>query len=248
VTDHHARATSFGTVAGEYARARPSYPVEAISWLAAELGIGPGRSVLDLGAGTGKLTQQLAVLGAHVIAVEPSDTMRLELERVVPGVEALAGTAEAIPLGDATVEAVTCAQAFHWFDAPSALREIWRVVRPGGGVGLIWNLRDESDAFQEELSAIVDETDREWRLESHFAEAVTRSGLFGDIEQMSCSHEQLLPRSQVVERVASMSAVAVLDEPERARVFERVRALADTATEPIRFAYITEAFVFHRLD
>jgi ubiquinone/menaquinone biosynthesis C-methylase UbiE len=110
------RATSFGAFAEEYDRARPSYPDEAVSWLADRLGIGPGRDVLDLGAGTGKLTQQVAALGARVVAVEPLDTMRAQLERAVPGVEVLAGAAEAIPLADSCVDVVTCGQAFHWFD------------------------------------------------------------------------------------------------------------------------------------
>lgn len=245
--DVRARATIFGTVAGEYERARPSYPDEAVSWLANQLGIGPGRYVLDLGAGTGKFTQQIAALGAHVVAVEPLDAMRVEFERVVPGVEALAGTAEAIPLHDTSVDAITCAQAFHWFDDDPALEEMWRVLRPGGGVGLIWNLRDESDAFQTELSAIVGESDRDWDLEGFFVDAVARSGLFGDVDRMSCSHEQLLPRAQLVERVASMSTVAVLDDLDRAQVFSRVKVFAEAAAEPIRLAYVTKAFAFRRL-
>jgi SAM-dependent methyltransferase len=245
--DVRPRATSFGTVAGEYQRARPGYPDEAVTWLAERLGIGPGRDVLDLAAGTGKFTRQIADLGAHVVAVEPLDAMRAELEGVVPGVEALAGAAEAIPLTDGSVDAVTCAQAFHWFDADSALREMWRVLRPGGGVGLIWNLRDESDAFQTELSAIVGESDRDWDLEGFFAESVARSGLFGAVDRMSCPHEQLLPRAQLVERVASMSTVAVLDDLDQARVFSRVKAFAEAAADPIRLVYMTEAFAFRRL-
>jgi hypothetical protein len=122
------------------------------------------------------------------------------------------------------------------------------VLRPGEGVGLIWNVRDESDAFQAELTAIVGESDREWDLEQFFVEAVSRSGRFGDVERMSCPHEQLLPRAQLVERVASMSTVAVLDDIERARVFGRVQELADTVPEPIRLAYVTEAYAFRRLD
>jgi SAM-dependent methyltransferase len=245
--DVRLRATSFGTVAGEYERARPDYPEEAVSWLADRLGIGPGRDVLDLGAGTGKLTRQIAALGARVVAVEPLDAMRVELERAVPGVETLAGTAEVVPLADASVDAVTCAQAFHWFDADHALPEIWRVLRPGGGVGLIWNLRDESDPFQAELSAIVGENDRDLTGEAHFVHAVTRSGLFGDVERMSCSNQQLLPRAQLVERIASMSTVAALDDRDRARVYGRVEAFAKAAAEPIRLAYVTDAYSFHRL-
>jgi ubiquinone/menaquinone biosynthesis C-methylase UbiE len=242
------RATIFGTVAGEYELARPDYPAEAVSWLGDQLGIGPGRDVLDLGAGTGKLTRQLAALGANVVAVEPDGEMRVELERGTPGVEALAGSAESIPLRDSTVDAITCAQAFHWFDVDRALPEMWRVLRPAGGIGLIWNLRDETDSFQEGLSAIVGETDRNWNVETFFLEAAARDGLFGEGSRMSCSHEQLLPRAQLADRVASMSSVAVLGDVDRARVYSSVQAYAETVPEPIRLAYVTEAYVFRRLD
>jgi ubiquinone/menaquinone biosynthesis C-methylase UbiE len=242
------RATVFGTVAREYETARPDYPAAAVSWLAGRLGIAAGRDVLDLGAGTGKLTRQIAALGANVVAVEPDEEMRVELERTLPGARALPGTAEAIPLPDSSVNAITCAQAFHWFDTDRALTEMWRVLRPGGGVGLIWNLRDEADPFQEGLSAIVGESDRAWNVEQFFAEAVTRTGLFGDVSRMSCPHEQLLPRARLCARVASMSAVATLDEAARAQVFRNVEAYAEAAAEPIRFAHVTEAYAFSRLD
>jgi SAM-dependent methyltransferase len=218
-----------------------------VSWLGDRLGVGPGRDVLDLGAGTGKLTRQLAALRANVVAVEPDGEMRVALERTTPGVEALAGSAESIPLRDSTVDAITCAQAFHWFDVDRALPEMWRVLRPGGGVGLIWNLRDETDSFQEGLSAIVGETDRSWSVEAFFFEAGARDGLFGEGSRMSCPHEQLLPRAQLADRVASMSAVALLDDAGRARVFGDVQAYAEAAEEPIRLVYVTEAYVFRRL-
>lgn len=246
--DIRRRATIFGTVARDYERARPDYPDEAVSWLAAELDIGRGSDVLDLGAGTGKLTRQVAALGANVVAVEPDAEMRVELERALPGVEALAGTAEAIPLPDMSIDAITCAQAFHWFEPEQALPEMWRVLRPGGGVGLMWNLRDETDEFQAQLTEIVGESDRGWSVGAFFSDAAGRSGLFTDGRQMSCAHEQLLPRAQLVARVASMSAVATLDEPERARVHSRVQELADSVAEPIRLAYVTWAYAFRRRD
>jgi SAM-dependent methyltransferase len=247
VDDISRRATIFGTVAREYESARPDYPDVAVSWLARELAIGSGRDVLDLGAGTGKLTRQIAALGPNVVAVEPDDQMRVELARALPGAEALPGTAEAIPLPDSSVDAITCAQAFHWFDADRALQEMWRVLRPGGGVGLIWNVRDEADTFQARLTEIVGESDRDWDLEAFFTDAVARGGLFGDVSRMSCPHEQLLLRAQLAARVASMSAVATLDEPERARVYGRVQELAVSVAEPIRLAYVTDAYVLRRL-
>ena len=125
-------AKGFSSAADIYERGRPGYAPEAVSWLCERLGIGPERTVLDLAAGTGKLTRDLVPSGARVIAVEPLDEMRAHLERVVPAAESLAGTAEQIPLADGSVDAVVCAQAFHWFDPERALPEIHRVLRPGG--------------------------------------------------------------------------------------------------------------------
>lgn len=242
------RATIFGTVAQQYERARPDYPAEAVAWLASELRIGPGSRVLDLAAGTGKLTRQLVRLGAHLAAVEPDDAMRAELGRILPEVDAIAGTAEAIPLPDGSIDAVTCAQAFHWFDADLALHELWRVLRPAGGVGLVWNLRDDADPFNAALTAIVGESDRGWNVERFFLDAPALTRLFGDVRQHACAYEQLLPRSELVARVASMSAVATLGDEERDAVYARVEALAETASDPLRIAYVTDAYAFARLD
>ena len=142
---HPTAAAGFSAARRSTSGHGPGYPDEAVAWVAERLGIGPGRDVLDLAAGTGKLTRQLVPLGARIVAVEPIDAMRAELERAVPAVEALAGTAEAIPLPDGSVDAVTCAQAFHWFRADEAVREIRRVLRPGGGLALLWNGRDLDD-------------------------------------------------------------------------------------------------------
>src|SRR5205085_4756807 len=134
------RARSFGGVAGAYRRARPSYPPAAVRWV---LDWAPGPRVVDLAAGTGKLTEVLRAEGADVVAVEPLDRMREELRAAVPGVAALAGAAEAIPLPDASADAVTVAQAFHWFRTDEALTEIGRVLVPAGVVGLLRHMRDD---------------------------------------------------------------------------------------------------------
>ena len=143
----------FGRGAATYERGRPSYPADAIDVLVRELGIGPDRDVLDLAAGTGKLTRLLVPTGARLVAVEPVAAMADQLRTAVPGVEVHDGTAEAIPLPDGSVDAVVVGQAFHWFDAPVALAEIARVLRPGGGLGLIWNERDSSVPWVAELTA-----------------------------------------------------------------------------------------------
>src|SRR5262249_15575872 len=127
--------TAFADVAGAYERGRPGYPDEAVSWL-----VGDGWSeVVDLGAGTGKLTRSLVVRGHGVTAVEPLDEMRAHLEDVLPNVRALNGRAEEIPLPDESADVVVSAQAFHWFDHDAALPEIARVLRPGGRLALVWN-------------------------------------------------------------------------------------------------------------
>ena len=141
--DHvHARARAFDAAAGAYEAARPGWPAEAVEIAARRLGLERDASVLDLAAGTGKLTRRLAGRFASVTAVEPLAGMRAVLEDAIPFVRALAGTAEAIPLPDDSVDAVFVAEAFHWFDAQLAVAEMARVLRPGGGVAVLYNRRD----------------------------------------------------------------------------------------------------------
>ncbi len=150
-------ARSFDGVAEQYERARPEYADEAVDWTVDRLGLAPGSRVLDLAAGTGKLTRQLMRRGLDVVAVEPGDEMRRVLQRMLPEVEALAGTAEAIPLPEASVDAVTVGQAFHWFERDAALAEMARVLRPGGGIALLWNRWDEEDPLLSRVDALLRE-------------------------------------------------------------------------------------------
>ncbi|MCU1502912.1 MAG: methyltransferase, partial [Ilumatobacteraceae bacterium] len=148
-----ARARSFDATAAAYELGRPGYPLAAIDWWAAQGAFPAGGRVLDLAAGTGKLTRALVDRGCEVVAVEPLANMRAQLADVLPAVALLDGTAEAIPLPDASIDSVFVGQAFHWFDQPAALAEIHRVLRPGGGLGLIWN--DEDRSQHEEWVALV---------------------------------------------------------------------------------------------
>src|SRR5262249_26246894 len=141
---HVAAATGFEAGADAYARGRPDYPEALDGWLRDMLGLGSGKAAMDLGAGTGKFTPRLLGTGATVMAVEPVDAMRARLAHDLPEVRALRGPAEAIPADDASFDAIVCAQAFHWFATPTALAEIRRVLKPGGTLGLVWNLRDFS--------------------------------------------------------------------------------------------------------
>jgi SAM-dependent methyltransferase len=157
VTDQQAakRARSFGAAAEEYERARPTYPDAAVDWL-----IPAGaRTVLDLGAGTGKFTRALVGRGLDVIAVEPLEEMRQILQQQLPDVRAIAGTAEGIPLQDASVDAVTAAQAWHWVDESRALPEVARVLRPGGALCLIWNRREEGVGWVRRLTDVMASSD-----------------------------------------------------------------------------------------
>lgn len=236
----HPAALGFGRAADAYERGRPDYPAAAIEWLVDRLGIGPGRTVLDLAAGTGKLTRLLVPTGAEVIAVEPIAEMRAKIE----GAQALEGTAEAIPLDDASVDAVTVAQAFHWFRADEALREIRRVLRPGGGLGLIWNVRDESHPLNAGASAIIAP------LEAGVPRGRKRNWaeVIGASETADFTHEQLLDEDGFVQRFTSISFVASAPDEARAEVAERLRALAREAGTPIRLPYVTEVYLAFRDD
>jgi SAM-dependent methyltransferase len=227
---HQAALGGFGRSAELYERSRPDYPAEAIDRLIQELELSRDCSVLDLGAGTGKLSRMLVRTGARITAVEPVDQMREALARAVPGVAVTAGTAEAIPAGDGSFDAVVCAQAFHWFAGERALEEIHRVLRPRGRLALLWNLRDESVDWVRRLTEIIaryegdtpNERTGEWR------RAFSATDLFGTLHQLRFPHRQELDADGLVDRMASVSFIAVLPEGDRAEVLDQVRELART--------------------
>ncbi|MGE5691379.1 MAG: class I SAM-dependent methyltransferase [Pseudomonadota bacterium] len=241
-------AAGFGAAADAYERARPGYPEQAVAWFGERLGIGPGRTVLDLAAGTGKLTRSLVPLGARVVAVEPVAAMRAKLAEALPELDAIEGTAEAIPLADAAVDAVVVAQAFHWFDAPVALREIHRVLVPGGGLGLVWNSRDDEDELnrrtRELLAPYQGEVSRHSELD--VVDELARSGRFGPVDSRTWPFEQLLDLETFVDRIASTSYVADLPPVEREALLDEFRELGGRAGDPIVVRYVTQAFAADR--
>jgi len=242
--DHKVRGpyTAFADVAGAYERGRPGYPVEAVRWMVGEEPV----DVVDLGAGTGKLTRALVALGHRVVAVEPLDEMRVQLEAAVPGSHAVEGRAEVMPLPDGAADVVASAQAFHWFDHDDALPEIARVLHPGGRLALVWNSRDDRDPWMARLSAIIG---NESIQESDVVPILDESGLFGPVETASFVHEQVLERDGLRDLVLSRSYLAKLPPVDREPVLEAVGALFDetAADGGVRLAYVTECFRAERL-
>lgn len=236
---------SFDTVAGAYERSRPGYAPDAVAWLAERLAIGPGRRVLDLAAGTGKLTRQLLPLGAEVVAVEPGDEMRAMLERTVPDVQALAGSAEAIPLPNASVDAITVAQAFHWFQVEDALAEMHRVLRPGGGIALLWNEWDDEDELLHEINEIIEALRPVHRQGDEQHKAFNASLLFDGREERQFRHAESLPSDTVVERVSSVSAISAAEPAVRDQALAAVREIVGARV--IDFPMITTVVAADRV-
>jgi ubiquinone/menaquinone biosynthesis C-methylase UbiE len=233
-------ARGFQAGAASYELARPGYPDEAVATLAEALSIGAGTHVCDLAAGTGKFTRRLAQLGASVVAVEPVDGMRSQLRLVLPDAEVVEGTAEQIPLPDSSVDVVTVAQAFHWFDAPAALEEIARVLRPGGGLAVLWNERDESTAWVAEMSRLIRWHERTVSRYQHtdWAAVVGASGLYEPLSEEVVPWDQEITRDLLAERVRSISYIAVMPEPERERLASEVVALVARRAEPFALPYL----------
>ena len=235
------RATSFGGVADLYERARPGYPRDAVTWLA-----GDARRVVDLGAGTGKLTRELTALGYDVVAVEPSRGMVAELRAAVPGVTALEGSAETIPLLDGSADAVLAGQAYHWFDELVALPEIARVLRPAGTLGLVWNWFDEQEPWLQRLSEITDsEVIPQFSLDPELA----ASGLYGEVEAATFRHEQRVDRISLLELVSSRSKLATSTPDERERILADVARLYDeiAAAGGLVIPWVSHCFRAHKL-
>ncbi len=235
-----AAAVGFDSNAGDYERARPGYPREAGDVLVRGLGLRPGAKVCDLAAGTGKFTRLLVSRGFDVVAVEPVPGMRAQLAEVLPEVRAVDGTAESIPLDDASVAAVTVAQAFHWFRFDESLAEISRVLAPGGGVALLWNRRDESVDWVRRMSEVLGWHDRPVSsYETTDWAAVLAGGGFADVGRHEVRWDQPMTRELLAARVRSVSYVGELPEEEQAGLVDRVLALVADQPEEFTLPYTT---------
>ncbi|WP_067863072.1 class I SAM-dependent methyltransferase [Nocardia shimofusensis] len=231
--DKARRARSFGAAAQEYERGRPTYPPESVSWLVPE----EARTVVDIGAGTGKLTRTLLSPGREVIAVEPSAEMRDQFARVLPEVRMLAATAEFIPLPDASADVVVCAQAWHWVSPELAIPEAARVLRPGGRLSLVWNTRDVSEPWVAELDRIL--------LERESARADARiphvQPPFGLLEHRDFRWAHPTSPEEIVSMVASRSCVITMAPMARQELLDSVWTLV-AAEGPTEMPYVTECY------
>ncbi len=250
MTDVHTAAmTGFSAEAKAYARGRPGYPAELHTWLTTTLQLGPEKTVVDLGAGTGKFTALLKATKAKIIAVEPVKAMRAELTRTMPEIEAIYGTAQSLELETASTDVLVCAQSFHWFATLPALVEIHRVLKPQGLLGLVWNARDESVDWVAEITRILQPyegtTPRfykgDWRkaFDGTLFDALTET-LFPSVHVGS-------PKEVIIDRFVSVSFIAALPAPEKAKVVAQLQALIDQhpalkGRSQIEFPYRTHAF------
>lgn len=252
---HEVARLGFGRDADTYERSRPTYPPEVVSWLSEHLRVRPGSAVGDLAAGTGKLTRLLVPTGAEIVAIEPVAGMREVFRRVLGGIPVVAGTAEAMPFRHSTFDAVTVAQAFHWFDADAAFGELARVLRPGGRVAMIWNARDRSVDWVDRAWAIIDRVEKAapWRDHDMGADPALgdRPG-FTPAVAATFHHEQFCTPDEVVERFRGVSHVAVLPLEDQAAVLDELRGLLaghpDTRdVDSLRLPYRVDCYWLERL-
>jgi len=247
---HHAAAEGFAAGAASYVAGRPEYPPEIEAWLTDELGLHSGKTVLDLGAGTGKFSRSLLATGAKVIAVEPVPEMLDQLVRQYPEVEARSGSAEAIPLGDALVDAVVCAQSFHWFATREALHEIHRVLNPGGALGLVWNDRDNNVEWVAALTRIMKRFEGGVpRFHSQKWRASFPADGFGPLREKRFPNPHTGdPERVIVDRILSVSFMAALPPDEQERVKDELHEVIASSPElagkaQVTFPYETLAVV-----
>jgi ubiquinone/menaquinone biosynthesis C-methylase UbiE len=220
-------AKGFGNSADSYERGRPEYPAEAVEYLIQSLEISPQSKVMDLAAGTGKLTRLLVPTKAALVAVEPVEEMRKKFIVQLPGIEILSGTAENIPVQSSSFDAVVVAQAFHWFAGDSALMEINRVLKPKGKLGLIWNVRDESLDWVSEIAQILKPHEvgvprygtNEWK------KVFDENSAFSSLEKRSFGYSQKGNVETVIDLVQSRSYISVLPDGTRESVLRQVMEL-----------------------
>ena len=251
---HPVAASGFAKAAGIYAASRPGYPAAARDWLHDRLGIGAGSKVIEVGAGPGKFTHLLADAGADVLATDPVPGMLAALGKALPGVRTAVASANALPVADASMDAIVCATAFHWFASADVVAEFRRVLRPGGTLGLIWNVRDERVPWVARLSAITNRyEDVEPRQRTGQWRAPFPAPGFTDLHETAMAYEHRGRAEDIVlGRTLSTSFIAALPDDRRAEVEREVRALIADSPElqgpDVVFPYVTRGYDCRRID
>lgn len=250
---HTSAAKGYATAADTYVSGRPDYPSAIVDWLRDVAGLDATRTVLDLGAGTGKMLPNLRATGARLIAIEPVAAMRNRLAARYDDVEILDGTAEHIPLADAAVDAIVCAQAFHWFANAAALAEIQRVLKPGGVLALIWNARDERIDWVARLEDLTDALRGDTpRFRTGAWRDVFPAEGFTALDESRFPHAHVgSPQQVIIDRTLSVSFIAALPEQEREHIRQQVQAMIETTPElagqtTVSFPYRTLAIAFRK--
>jgi SAM-dependent methyltransferase len=244
----HVDAGGFARAAGEYERGRPGYPVEVVEWVAKVTGIGPFSIVVDIGAGTGKLSRELVTTGARVIAVEPVPEMRAHLRRMCPGVEVVDGTAQHTGLGDGLADCVTVAQALHWFAGDDVLRSFAALLRPRGHLAVLWNRRLADQPVQARLRRLLGPHQGPalgngvgWR------SLLARSEHFEAVDELHVYHSLWVDRPGVVDHVASAACVSHLAGQERDGLLVAAASLVPEGGA-VELDFMTDAYVYRRTE
>jgi SAM-dependent methyltransferase len=252
---HRAAATGFADGADVYAASRPAYPGEALDWLRDRIGIGPDSRVVEVGAGTGLFTRLILETGAKVLATDPVAEMLAHLAAAVPGAATAIATAEELAIAAESVDAVICATAFHWFATPQALAEFHRVLRPGGTLGLIWNVRDIEVPWVRRLSEITDRyQDDAPRQKSQAWRGVFPAPGFTPLHETAMHYDHAGTAEEViVGRTLSTSFIAALPDDRRDALVEEVRAMIAATPElagkhEVHFPYVTRGYDCRRID
>lgn len=249
---HQSAEHGFEAGAETYVKGRPDYPGQITEWLTNTLALRAGNQAVDLGAGTGKFTTFLKRTGAEITAVEPVAAMRTQLAKHHPDIRITPGSAMAIPLPDTSADAVVCAQAFHWFANEQALGEIRRVLKPGGRLGLVWNIRDDNVAWVVNLMQIIApyQGNTPQYATGHWRTLFPASG-FGPLQEKQFPHShEGAPDEVILARTLSTSFVAALPASEQKKIETRVRELIASTpelanAETVAFPYKT--FAYHCL-